>query len=347
MAGARCCAAREQPRAGPPGRETGQRQSEVSPAKGRCCYVDARGRRPLLAERERAGLLDARTERCAGANRRDDDWAGVLDRRNDGTEKNGASGSAQPSSSHGELAVRREKSGGERKEASSPRRRGTPATGRGTPATGTRRAGARRGSGGGSWRNRSDAGEKTRRRAIETACRLFGEDVQRLRAEKSESWRVGPLSRQRRARNRCADVRWAWARMQAAAAASTRSCAQGRVRAELGRAPWRVGLAARLAGLAGVAGLLAHGELGWHGWAACARGGRGAGAMGARAVGRAAGGGGGAVGRGGKRGKGGRLGRPRWAREERWAEIYFSFSFLFLSLFYLFQFDTMRKQMIK
>jgi hypothetical protein len=30
-----------------------------------------------------------------------------------------------------------------------------------------------------------------------------------------------------------------------------------------------------------------------------------------------------------------------------WAEIYFSFLFLFLSLFYLFQFDIMRKQMIR
>jgi hypothetical protein len=50
-----------------------------SPARGRCCYVDVRRRRPLLAERERAGLLDARTERCAGADRRDDGWAGVLD----------------------------------------------------------------------------------------------------------------------------------------------------------------------------------------------------------------------------------------------------------------------------
>jgi hypothetical protein len=36
------------------------------------------------------------------------------------------------------------------------------------------------------------------------------------------------------------------------------------------------------------------------------------------------------VGRAGgmRRGRG-RLGRPRWAREERWAEFYFSFSFLF------------------
>jgi hypothetical protein len=68
-----------------------------SPARGRCCYVDARRRRPLLAGRERAGLLDARAERCAGADRRNDGWPGVLDRRNDGTERNegGRAGSAE------------------------------------------------------------------------------------------------------------------------------------------------------------------------------------------------------------------------------------------------------------
>jgi hypothetical protein len=44
----------------------------------------------------------------------------------------------------------------------------------------------------------------------------------------------------------------------------------------------------------------------------------------------------------------GRLARwAGWAREGGWAEIHFSFSFLFLSLFYLFQFDIMRKQMIR
>jgi hypothetical protein len=105
-----------------------------------------------------------------------------------GSQRSSAA-SRRPSVGHGELAVRREKSGGERKEASSPRQRGSPATGRGTPAMGTQRAGARRGSDGGSWRNRSDAGEKTGRRAVETARRAFGEGVQRLRAEKSASWR--------------------------------------------------------------------------------------------------------------------------------------------------------------
>jgi hypothetical protein len=54
-------------------------QGRGSPARGRCCYVDARRRRPLLAGRERAGLLDARVERCAGADRRNDGWPGVLD----------------------------------------------------------------------------------------------------------------------------------------------------------------------------------------------------------------------------------------------------------------------------
>jgi hypothetical protein len=39
----------------------------------------------------------------------------------------------------------------------------------------------------------------------------------------------------------------------------------------------------------------------------------------------------------------GMLGRPRWAREERWAEFYFSFYCSFLSLFYLFQFDIICK----
>jgi hypothetical protein len=47
-----------------------------------------------------------------------------------------------------------------------------------------------------------------------------------------------------------------------------------------------------------------------------------------------------------KRGKGGWRGGGGWAREGGWAEICFSFSFLFLTLFYLFQFDTMHKQMI-
>jgi hypothetical protein len=92
-----------------------RRGEAATSTRGCCCHVGARRRRPLLAGRERAGLLDARAKHCAGANRRDDDWAGALDRRSDRTEKNGASGSAHPSPSHGELAVHREeKSGGER-----------------------------------------------------------------------------------------------------------------------------------------------------------------------------------------------------------------------------------------
>jgi hypothetical protein len=51
--------------------------------------------------------------------------------------------------------------------------------------------------------------------------------------------------------------------------------------------------------------------------------------------------------RGGTRGGRGRLGRPKWARGGEVADFYFSFSFSFLSLFYLFQFDIMCKLMIK
>jgi hypothetical protein len=119
----------------------------------------------------------------------------VLDRRNDGTERNRASGSAQPSFGHGELAVRQEKKrrgrlnrlsrasaatgeqhverrvgereeGGELTSAARFSGGGTRDSG-----DGDAESGARRGSGGGSWRNRSDAGEKTGRRAVETARR--------------------------------------------------------------------------------------------------------------------------------------------------------------------------------
>eukprot|EP00267_Zea_mays_P048551 XP_020401129.1 spidroin-1-like [Zea mays] len=92
------------------GRGEGARGLHVGTLAARC---DSRRQGNSRAQ----GMLDVRTEHCAGANRRDDGWAGVLDRRNNGTEKNRASGSAQPSSSHGELAVRQEKGGGERKEA--------------------------------------------------------------------------------------------------------------------------------------------------------------------------------------------------------------------------------------
>jgi hypothetical protein len=54
------------------------------------------------------------------------------------------------------------------------------------------------------------------------------------------------------------------------------------------------------------------------------------------------------VGRGEKReGGGGTAGPAELGQGGSWAEIHFSFSFLFLSLFYLFQFDTMRKQMMR
>jgi hypothetical protein len=77
----------------------------------------------------------------------------------------------------------------------------------------------------------------------------------------------------------------------------------------------------------------------WLGRAAAARaGGREAGAarceLGRDAVGRAG---------GREEREGGRLGRPRWAREGGWATFPFLFSFFFLSLFYLFQFDFMCK----
>jgi hypothetical protein len=119
---------------------------------------------------------------------------------------------------------------------------------------------------------------------------------------------------------------------------------------------------ARVAGPGAGAG----GDLGW------GRGALGRGALGRGAVGRAAGEvrcarwlplRGAGVGReargparefwrggGGESWELGRRGGPNGGRGEReggWAEIHFSFSFLFLSLFYLFQFDTMRKQMIR
>jgi hypothetical protein len=165
----------------------------------------------------------------------------------------------------------------------------------------------------------------------------------------------------------------------AAGVLHARSCAQGRVRArlqacsgywassrvELGWGALWLGCSRALAGLrrwrARLAGLALAGPL------ACARGGermarwagarwgRGCGALdrceelgwaATRAGPRGSSGAGGkagswaaAVGRAG----GGRRGE----REGGWAKIHFSFSFLFLSLFYLFQFDTMRKQMIR
>jgi hypothetical protein len=60
-----------------------------STARGCCCYVDARRQRPLLAGQERAGLLDARAKRCAGADRRDDGWAGCS---TDGTTRRRGTG---------------------------------------------------------------------------------------------------------------------------------------------------------------------------------------------------------------------------------------------------------------
>jgi hypothetical protein len=104
---------------------------------------------------------------------------------------------------------------------------------------------------------------------------------------------------------------------------------------------WLAGWAERGAGLAR--------------WLLARAGGRGAGALGRRGgkLGWAAARGparecrrGGPSGGKGERGKG-RLGRPSWAREGVGLNSVFSFSFPFLSLFYLFQFDIMRKQMIK
>jgi hypothetical protein len=136
-------------------------QGPGSPARGRCCYVDARRRRPLLTERERAGLLDARAERCTGADRRDDGWAGVLDRRNDGTEKNGASGSAQPSFGHGGLAVRREK---KRRGRLNRLRRASAATGEQHVERRVGERGRRRAHLGGAALRRRDAGLRRRGR---------------------------------------------------------------------------------------------------------------------------------------------------------------------------------------
>jgi hypothetical protein len=118
---------------------------------GRDCYVGARRRRLLLARRERAGLLAAKAERHAEADRRDD--CGPT-----GWRRTWASGSAQLNPSHGERAA--SKQAVEREER---RNELTSATAVSLAGRGRCRRG---GSDGGSWRSRGDAGEKTGRRAV-------------------------------------------------------------------------------------------------------------------------------------------------------------------------------------
>jgi hypothetical protein len=144
----------------------------------------------------------------------------------------------------------------------------------------------------------------------------------------ARSWATGPRRRARQARTR-------WER-------GTRTRPGGRPRGGAGprqaacsRARWGGGWRDGLARWVGRA---------WS-WAARTRaregGGAGAGKKAGSwaAVGRAGGGGG----RGGRKGA---AGPAELGQGGSWAEFCFSFSFLFLTLFYLFQFDTMRKQMI-
>jgi hypothetical protein len=129
----------------------------------------------------------------------------------------------------------------------------------------------------------------------------------------AQSWRAGPVEQRQRARDRCARSLGRAGRPRAAACTGLAGGGNG----ALGRRGGGVGRGARRP-----------------------REGGGAGAEGKKARSWAA-----AVGRAGgrKRGKGGWRGGPAGPGKGGWAEICFSFSFLFLTLFYLFQFDTMRK----
>jgi hypothetical protein len=122
---------------------------------GRGCYVGARRRRLLLARRERAGLLAAKAERRAEADRRDD--CGPTGWRRTWRPGRLSRTPAMASERRGSERWR------ERKEETSSPRLLTSATAVSPAGRGRCRRG---GSDGGSWRSHGDAGEKTGRRAV-------------------------------------------------------------------------------------------------------------------------------------------------------------------------------------
>jgi hypothetical protein len=324
-----------------------------STARGCCCYVDARRQRPLLAGQERAGLLDARAKRCAGADRRDDGWAGCS---TDGTTRRRGTGRpgrlsralAMPSEQY--IERRRVGEREEEGELTSAASTTTAATGRGLDggamarlaAQRVRRARTRRqrrhSDGAGDTESegearRSGVGRETRHSGEENCA--SGEEIVR-RAKKSCVWRfqgdeqgaprVGRVHAGRAGRAGPRPRSWAGGASRAGPPKLGRGASEAGAseRWELGRAargPTRERAGARGGGS-------------WS-WAAAVR-------MGPR-------GSAGASGPGGEKrgGRGGTAGPAELGQGGSWAEIHFSFSFLFLSLFYLFQFDTMRKQMMR
>jgi hypothetical protein len=229
----------------------------------------------------------------------------------------------------------------------------TAAAGRGTPATGTQRAGARRGSGGGSarrsgngencaggrgrsWRGNWTTGGRNRAQlAKKTARGRFSSleirsgvliwkkhnaqatDV-RARLERRRHWALHASERSKGALS--AAERAAWARRWLGLGCFARAGGSwGWAAAELSCTRARAGGLARWAGGgktgSWAAAELAHEREGWRG-----------GPSGEK-----------------ERGRGARVGWPKWAREGGWATFPFPFSFSFLSVFYLFQFDFMCK----
>jgi hypothetical protein len=267
----------------------------------RGCYVDARRRRLLLARRERAGLLAEKAERCAEDDRRDDGWPGVLDRRDDGMERDVGvrAGSAEPRPWR---ASSEEASGGERKEeTSSPRR-----TSGGAPAA-VRRVGGR------------DRGEKV------------GDGRKKLRVGRlfSLKFRTGVTKKKHRGRpdawDRLKRRRWALhtlgadayaQRALAGGAAGRAGPSGGRVRGALARSRW-----------AAKAGPQRGAELA----RASARAGALAWELGRGASGPTREGGGRWAERGGERGKKARVGWPNGPGKGRLGHFPF---FLFQKLFF-------------
>jgi hypothetical protein len=218
----------------------------------------------------------------------------------------------------------------------------TAAAGRGTPATGTQRAGARRGSGGGSARRSSD-GRELRRGSRVFVARKLGNGWKKscatgeencARAVSSLEIRTGVSIWKKHSAHQLLTRGPGWAAAVAALHALRALCAhnarvlgQALARAETWAAwlPRRVGCQASwAAGACGPRGCLRAGggggeagAMGWlAGWAE-----RGAGLSGGK----------------GERGKG-RLGRPSWAREGvglKSISLFFSFFFLFSIYFSL------------
>jgi hypothetical protein len=206
---------------------------------GRDCYVGASRRRLLLARRERAGLLAAKAERCAEADRRDDGWPGVLDRRDGERDMGVRAGSAEPRPWR---ASGEEESGGERKEeTSSPRRRRCLQQGEAGSDGGDGKVVARKWAAGG--RNCATGEENCASGGCST-----GFSHSRFGKKHSASWRVGPTGRRRRqARNRSTRGR-AGACAQRALAGLARSLGRGTRQAALGRGRASAKLAGEAAG---------------------------------------------------------------------------------------------------